>query len=146
MSTPLGIKFPHGVAFEEAVEPSVVRQWVSTPEKRAHPRVIVQLDVEFTQTGTKGYGTCLNLSQGGMFIVTERPASPETDLTLRFTLPGQTDTFSVRAQVAWVSAAETEPGAISGMGVRFLELSPSQAIAIGTFVDSTSETSHPDSS
>lgn len=146
ISTPLGIKFPHGVAFEEAVEPSVVRQWVSTPEKRAHLRVTVQLDVEYTQAGTKGHGSCLNLCQGGMFIVTERPASPEIDLTLRFTLPSQTDTLSVRARVAWVSAAENEPGALSGMGVQFLELTPSQAIAIGRFVDSTSETSRPDSS
>lgn len=81
-----------------------------------------------------------------MFIVTDRPASPETDLTLRFTLPSQTDTLSVRARVAWVSAAENEPGVTSGMGVQFLELTPSQAIAIGRFVDSTSETSRPDSS
>lgn len=78
--------------------------------------------------------------------MTERPVSPETDVTVRFTLPSQTDTLSVRARVAWVSAAETESGAISGMEVRFLELTPSQAIGIGTFVDSTSETSRPDSS
>lgn len=144
--TPQGIKFPHGVAFEEPVEPSVVREWVSAPEKRAHPRVIAQFHVDYTQAGTKGHGTCLNVSQGGMFIVTEHPAAPATDVTLHFTLPSQTDPLSVRARVAWVSGDETETGTISGMGVRFLELTRSQATAISTFVDSTSETSDPDSS
>lgn len=59
----LGIKFPHGVAFEEPVEPSVVRQWVSTPEKRAHPRIVVQFGAEYTQAETKGHGRCLNLEE-----------------------------------------------------------------------------------
>jgi uncharacterized protein (TIGR02266 family) len=144
--TPLGIKFPHGVAFEEPVEPSLVRQWVSHPEKRAHARIIVQFDVEFMQAGTKGHGTCLNLSQGGMFIVTERPAPPETEVMVHFKPPGMVDTFSVRARVAWVSGVEGEPEAISGMGVRFLDLTQSQTMAIATFVDTLSaETSGPDS-
>lgn len=136
--TPLGIKFPHGVAFEAPVEPSLVRTWVSHPEKRAHPRIIVQFEVEYTQAGNKAWGTCLNLSQGGMFIVTERPAPAETEVMLRFTLPDETDAFSIRARVAWVSREETEPGAISGMGVRFLDLDQSQSFAIGSFIERTS--------
>jgi uncharacterized protein (TIGR02266 family) len=145
--TPLGIKFPHGVAFEEPVEPSVVRHWVSAPEKRAHHRATVQFAVQYTQAGTKAHGTCLNLSQGGMFIVADRLAAPGTEVTLHFTLPSQTDPLSVRARIAWVSGEETEPDALNGMGVRFLDLTPSQAIAIGTFVDSIpAQTSGPDSS
>lgn len=144
--TPLGTRFPHGVAFEEPVEPSVVRHWVSAPEKRAHPRAPVQFAVEYRQAGTKTHGTCLNLSQGGMFIVVDRPALPGTEVTLHFTLPSQTDPLSVRARITWASTEDTESGALNGMGVRFLDLTKPQAVAIGSFLDSMpAQTSSPDS-
>lgn len=133
--TGLGTRFPHGVAFEESVDPSLVRQWVSQPKRRVHTRTPVQIDVEYRQAGTTAHGTCLNLSEGGMFIVTDRPAAAGTELALHFTLPGLSDPLSVRGQVAWVSGQETDPPAITGMGVCFLDLNPSEATAIRTLVD-----------
>lgn len=145
--TPMGTKYPHGVAFEEPVEPAIVRQWVSQSEKRAHPRIPVHFDVKYTLRRKKAHGVCLNLSKGGMFIATERPAPLETDLMFHFTLPGEANPFAVRARVTWVSREDAEPDAIAGMGVRFLELSESDALAIGTFVNQVStETPGPDSS
>ncbi len=137
--TLLGTRFPHGVAFEEPVDPSVVRQWVSQPKKRAHARAPVQFEVEYTQGGTTGYGTCFNLSLGGMFIVTDHPAAPETEIVLDFTLPSLSDPLSVRVRVAWVSGEDTEPRAVCGMGVRFIDLTPADAVAIGSLVGNFSE-------
>lgn len=145
--TLLGKRFPHGVAFEEPVEPSLVRQWVSHPQKRAHTRVQVQFDVAYAQAGTTGHGTCLNLCQGGLFIATDRPAEPDTEVMLHFKLPSSSQPLSVRARVAWISGAEKDPVAITGMGVQFLDLGPSDTTAIGTFVDRLcAEGSPPDSS
>ena len=142
-----GKRFPHGVAFEGPVEPSLVRQWVSQPDKRSHPRLQVQFDVAYAQEGTRAHGTCRNLCQGGMFITCERSAEPETEIMLHFKLPSSSRAFSVRARVAWISGPEENPAAITGMGVQFLDLDPSEASAIGAFVDHLcAEASAPDPS
>lgn len=133
--TLLGNRFSHGLAFENAVDASLVRYWVSLPEKRAHPRAPVQFSVEYTQAGTTAHGTCVNLSVGGMFIVTEDLPMAETEIVLEFTLPGLSRPLSVRAQALWVSEEQRVPGAISGMGVRFLDLERSDAVVIGEFVN-----------
>lgn len=146
MQTPLGIKYPHGVAFEEPVEPSLVRKWVSNAEKRAHPRANTHFPVKYVQAGRTVHGTCLNVSQGGMFIVIERPAAVEAEMMLHFTLPGTADPLAIHASVAWVSWENTEAGAMSGMGVRFLHLTQSQAVTLGTFVDRISTNSNSGSS
>lgn len=135
LSTVLGPRFPHGVAFEEPVEPSLVRQWVSHPQRRGHRRAEVQFDVQCTHGGTTAHGMCLNLCQGGIFIATDSALAPETVVRLRFMLPGSSDPLSVRGRVAWVSGDEEDPGAITGMGVQFLDLDPSAAAVIGALVD-----------
>lgn len=135
LSTVLGPRFPHGVAFEQPVEPSLVRQWVSHPNKRVHQRAQVQFDVEYTRAGKTAQGNCLNLCQGGMFIITESPAEPGTEVLLRFTLPDQSDPLFIRARVAWMIGEEQNPAVCTGMGVQFLGLEPAEAQAIANLVD-----------
>ena len=135
VTTVLGKRFPHGLAFEKPVDASLVRQWVSKPQRRRNPRARIQFEVEFKQAGTTARGTCLNLCKVGMFIATERPAAPGKEVVLRFTLPGRSDPLSVRAQVAWMSGEVQDPAIITGIGVNFLDLNPSKASAIGTLVD-----------
>jgi uncharacterized protein (TIGR02266 family) len=103
--------------------------------------------VEFTPADTAAHGTCFNLSQGGMFIATEHPFPPGTEVTLRFALPTVAAPHSVRARVAWISGQDTEAGAVTGMGVQFLDLNAMDAAVIGTFVDRLRlDASAPDSS
>lgn len=135
MSTLMGIRFPHGVAFEQPVDAALVRQWVSQSSNRLHARVPVRFDVEYTQAQAIVRGTCLTLSPGGMFITTRRPAVPGPDVMLHFTPPGLTDRLSALARVVWVRREGTAPIAITGMGVQFLELEPSVADMIATIVD-----------
>lgn len=141
----LGTKVAHGVAFEEPVEAARVGRWVHRAERRSHVRVPVRFDVECTHADITARGTCLNLGQGGMFIATERPVPPGTQITLHFELPSPGDPLSVPARVAWMSRDETEPGAIPGMGVQFLDLKPLEAAVISSFVDRLFAESVPDS-
>ncbi|MFQ5988913.1 MAG: TIGR02266 family protein [Candidatus Methylomirabilales bacterium] len=133
--TVLGERFPHGVAFEQPVDASLVRRWVSHPKRRVHTRARVTFDVEYKQAGTPARGTCLNLCKGGMFIATERPFAPGTEVNLSFKLPGRSDSILVRAHITWISGVEKDSNAITGMGVKFLDLDPSAASLIGTLVD-----------
>lgn len=130
-----GERFPHGLAFEKALDPAVVRQWVSQPQRRSAPRVAIQFEVEFKQDARTASGTCLNLCKGGMFIATERPVVPKKEVLLSFTLPGHSDPFLVRAQIVWMAGGEQDPAVTTGMGVKFLDLDPSEASAIGALVD-----------
>ena len=131
----MGIRFPHGVAFEQPVDAALVRQWVSQSNNRLHPRAPVRFDVEYTQAQAIVRGTCLTLSRGGMFITTRRPAVPGPEVMLHFTLPGLPDRLSALARVVWVCREGTAPIAITGMGVQFLDLETRAAATIGTAVD-----------
>jgi uncharacterized protein (TIGR02266 family) len=134
-STSAGSRVAHGVAFERAVDPGVVSQWVYHAQRQVHARAPVLFAVDFTQAGTAGHGTCLNLSRGGMFIATTNPANPGSQLALTFTLPNLSHTFSILARVVWRRQVETTPFAGTGMGVQFLDPKPSESALIGALVD-----------
>ncbi len=134
-STAVGTVVPHGLTFQQPVDPYIVRQWVYRAERQSHERAPVQFPVEYIQAGTGGHGTCLNLSRGGMFISTPQPAPPGSQVALTFNLPNLSHTFSVLARVVWMRKEETEPRAAEGMGVEFLDPKPSQTALIGTVVD-----------
>lgn len=135
LSTVHGLRFPHGIAFEVPVEPSIVRQWISQPQKRTHQRGEIQFAVEYSHEGTTDQGTCLNLCKGGIFIATNRPLAPGTELLLRFTLPDPPHPISVQGRVKWMTGMEKDSDAIPGMGVQFLNLDPAAAEAITALVD-----------
>ena len=136
MSTDVGTYVPHGVAFDHLVDPEVLQQWVRNAKRQAYRRVPVQFDVEFTQAGKAGHGTCLNLSRDGMFIGIDHPPLPNTQIVLRFKLRGLAQTLSIPAQVVWMRGEEPSPGAVTGMGVKFLEVNPSlEAALIDAVVD-----------
>lgn len=127
--------FPHGVAFDQPVDSALVREWLSQAKRHPQARVPVRFTVQYTQAGVVGHGTCLNLSRGGMFIATARAALPETEVMLRYVLPGLSDPVSVLARVMWTRGKEAGPGVVNGMGVQFIDLKPSEAALIGVVVD-----------
>jgi len=133
--TLLGAAVPHGVAFEFPVDSILVRQWVSQARSRGHERTPVEFDVEYAVAGRVAPGRCLNLSQGGMFVAAEAPPPPGTEIELRFVLPGGSDPLALCARVVWVSGGEGQPGAVTGMGNQFLNLSPFEVAVIGTSLD-----------
>jgi uncharacterized protein (TIGR02266 family) len=141
--TALGTGVPHGLPFQHPVEPYLVRQWVYRAERQSHARAPVQFPVEYIQAGTAGHGTCMNLSRGGMFISTSRPAHPGAQVSLTFNLPNLSHTFSVLARVVWMRHEALESTATIGMGVQFLDPRPSETALIGTIVDRCSSNTLP---
>ncbi len=133
MSTDLVTRIPHGVAFDQPVDKDRILQWVLNANHQAHPRVRVQIDVEFTGSGKVRHGTCLNLSRGGMFITTmDDLPLPGVATLLSFELHETSHMLMIPAQVVWV---EISPGGITGIGVKFLALNPSEDALIGGVVD-----------
>lgn len=137
MPTLLGTRVPHGVAFEQPVDPALVHEWVSQAERQSQPRVPIRFEVkiESVQTGREDNGTCLNFSRTGMFIATAKLPAPGTEVLLHFTLPGLSEDLSVPARVVWTHGEGSGPNATCGLGVQFLGDKPLEAALLGTVID-----------
>lgn len=142
-----GTTIPHGVAFDQPLDPALISQWMSHGGRQCEPRLPARFDVKFDSTHSRrsGHGTCLNLSQEGMFIATTRPARPGTEVLLHFKPPGLSHSLSVLARVAWKRGQKKGSSAISGMGVQFLGVNPLEVTLIGGVVDRLLEEDPPSS-
>ncbi|MEA3509613.1 MAG: hypothetical protein U9R33_04005, partial [candidate division NC10 bacterium] len=78
-----------------------------------------------------------------MFIATEFPPPPGTEVMLHFSLPGLSHPLSDLAQVMWICGEKMAENPITGMGVQFLESEPSEIATIGTVVDRLREEESP---
>jgi len=87
---------------------------------RFHVRVPISLEVEYRTAGSFLVAYSSNLSKGGIFLESERPADCGTELTLRFTIP-RYGTIEVRGIVVWVRPAALD-GRPAGMGIEFEEV------------------------
>ena len=61
-----------------------------------------------------------NISKGGMFLRSESPLRPGSQLRLVFSLPGNPVLFDIIGEVRWVRRAKRGQGA--GMGIEFTGL------------------------
>ena len=121
---------------EKEIEAELDRvfRWMNHVEGRSHPRAPLRFTVEFTLGGTMHQGACLNLSQGGMFIATERPPAPGTAVLLDFAPSELARPLSTPARVAWVRDEWNNRDGVAGMGVQFLDPDPSMTGLIGGVV------------
>lgn len=65
-----------------------------------------------------------NISLGGLFIRTDTPRQPGERFCLRVCLPDELNDLEVQCEVVWRQSKKEGAEAPSGMGVRFLDLSP----------------------
>ena len=63
-----------------------------------------------------------DINQGGLFIETEKPRPPGTEVSLHFNLPGSDRTVQTTGTVIRVS--DGSDGSTAGMGIEFEELPP----------------------
>ena len=100
--------------------------------RRAAPRVLVAIAVEYEHGEHVTSGETLDLTEDGMFIKTSSPADVGTLLILRFALPGS-PRWECSARVAWKRRPEDDHVYPAGMGVQFLDLQPEARAAIVAF-------------
>jgi uncharacterized protein (TIGR02266 family) len=102
-------------------------------DRRTAPRVAAALAVEYVGGERAAAGETLNVSVGGMFIKTPRPADVGALLLLRFALPGSAR-WESSARVVWVRPPEEDHPYPQGMGVEFVDLPPDARAALAAFV------------
>jgi uncharacterized protein (TIGR02266 family) len=105
---------------------------------RAAERFDLEVNVDLESDHNFYTGLTQNISSGGVFIATNAIRKIGDRITLKFSLPGTGETLAVETEVRWIrenSALHKVDGA-TGMGVRFVDLSPAAATAIQKFVES----------
>lgn len=117
---------------EESGRPRIhsdINVGVKTPspdlkEKRRAIRVPVEMRVDYRCNENFLFEYSMNLSQNGIFIKTQSPLPPGTELFLTFSLPNSNEQIKVKGEVIWVNTkkADHDSERTVGMGIRFLEI------------------------
>jgi uncharacterized protein (TIGR02266 family) len=103
-------------------------------ERRTSPRVDLEIEVGFESESNFYTGLTQDISTGGLFVSTHHLRRIGDRVTLKFTLPGLSAPIIVESEVRWIRESSSLHGAHdapTGMGFKFLDLSP-QARAIIT--------------
>ncbi len=96
-------------------------------ERRESVRVPVRLRVSFRNQGELSGSLITNLSRGGVFVATDRPAEIGTRLELRLHIEESGEEIDVPAAVVSQNVGPNLESECSGMGLRFLEMKPEVA-------------------
>ena len=110
-----------------------VLRWLNE-NPRATPRVPVRMRVEIDEREPQRFLSSINISEGGIYLLTHTPLPEYTRLHLTFTLPGDADSIRIAGVVVRTTPLgarlETEPG----MGLRFIDLPEETRSRIRNFV------------
>jgi uncharacterized protein (TIGR02266 family) len=96
-------------------------------ERREWHRILVDLEVDYSNSDNFLFAYIRDISETGIFIRTNEPEKPGTLLNLRF-MPndGNRQLLQLEGEVLWVNTVrEGDPDNINpGMGVKFVGLAP----------------------
>ncbi|HUO56582.1 MAG TPA: PilZ domain-containing protein [bacterium] len=110
-------------------------------EKRAHPRFAVTLAIKYRliedrneiqkileRRNQKLDSRTLDLSLGGMYLVSREKLNLQSILNVEMTLPGETTPFSVFAEVVWNNE--------TGVGLHFITIREPDLERLKAYLDS----------
>ncbi len=104
-------------------------------ERRNSERLPVEMWVEEATDRELYFQRSANISRGGIFLERTIPHTLGTEVSLRFTLPGDEEPIRVKGEI--VNVNEDQPGL--GMGIKFLDLSEAARERILAFINRISE-------
>ncbi len=103
---------------------------------RADKRLPISTPVRYaTEEGSEHRGVTLNISKGGMFIVTQQPLSPGTKITLEFQLKGIAQPFHLSGEALWNTLGMPKGSITPGFGLRFTDIPEDRRVEIGVYVE-----------
>ena len=102
-------------------------------ERRGGGRVPVELEVKYGSLDAFLSDYAVNLSRGGTFLHSARPAAVGTPVTLRFLLPEEIVPVEVSGEVVWRNP-EGVGQLIPGMGIKFADIDKEAEKRLARFV------------
>jgi len=104
-------------------------------QPRTTPRVPVKIPVEIREGVPKKNLTCINISEGGMYLRTLSPLPEGTIIHMKFTLPHDTEAIELAAEVVRTLPLAVQLEIDPGMGLRFADISEETVVRIRNFVE-----------
>jgi uncharacterized protein (TIGR02266 family) len=102
--------------------------------QRDTPRIPVKFRVVIEEGTPEKELTCINLSEGGLYLRTHEPMPEKTVLHLNFSLPRSAETLSMAGEVVRTALLSVEMEAEPGMGLRFVDLPDEVLLQLRNFV------------
>ncbi|MEI9941461.1 MAG: TIGR02266 family protein [Pseudomonadota bacterium] len=102
--------------------------------RREHERFSVDLQVSVLSEHNFYAGLAENISAGGLFIATHQLQKVGSRIELSLRMPESEEVFQIVGEVRWVRLYNEHSDTSPGLGVRFTELPPGAAAAIGRFL------------
>src|SRR5947208_4743925 len=96
--------------------------------RRASPRVVLGIPIQYRFGNTIAAALTLNLSHGGIAIRTTSPLDSAAKIKVRFHLPGSKKDIDGEGRLAWSDRRV-------GMGIQFDKVEPANQSVIDNFVD-----------
>jgi uncharacterized protein (TIGR02266 family) len=103
-------------------------------QPRITPRIPVKLRVEIEEGTPEKALTCINLSEGGLYLRTLGPLPEGRMLHIKFTLPHDTVPIEVAAEVVRTLSLGAQFEAEPGMGLHFVDMSENTLLRIRNYV------------
>ena len=103
-----------------------VAEDLAAAERRRSDRAELIVRIDYSTVDELFSEFTRDINEGGLFIETEKPRAPGTDVTLYFNLPGSDGTVKTSGTV--VRVCDGRDGSTPGMGIEFEEL-PNEARA-----------------
>jgi len=100
-------------------------------DKREFTRKACLIGVNYSCQGKEYNSYILDIGAFGVFIETPEPLPLDSEIAMRFVLPGRLRPFKLQGQVVWSGK--------QGIGVRFADLPRSQLEAIQAFAEKMDE-------
>ena len=104
--------------------------------RRADRRYERRLEIEVTSDGVTFSTHTVNISLGGLYMMSDRALPFGGKLKLRFFIPEQSEAIEVEGVVRWV---ESQDGTTHGVGVQFGGLRARDVWALNKFFEKPTE-------
>jgi type IV pilus assembly protein PilZ len=104
-----------------------------TESRRGSPRVRTHLKMQVSVGAAQRLMGVYNLSEGGVFLETERPLEVGSQLCIAFAVPGRSE-VELEGRVAWIRPSRDEWGP-AGMGVELAALSEWDRVLVAELVE-----------
>ncbi len=103
-------------------------------ERRRHIRVGHVFKVDYRTPEALFNEFAENISEGGIFIKTQKPLEVGTEIVIHFFLPILEEPIRVRGRVEWNTNMPGVKSKVPGMGVSFQQLSPEDKEKINSVI------------
>jgi len=104
----------------------------SADDRRRANRAHVTVRIDYSTVDEMFSEFTRDINAGGLFIETEKPHQPGTEVAMQFHLPGSNEVLQTIGRVVRVSGGEL--GAPVGMGIEFDELTADDRVKIDRIV------------